>query len=163
MDELFFDEIEMKEKMQNAILDFYKNDKRFEKNHWFKMFGNRYLKFYSSLTEANSQDEMPQFPCSVLTIMSEPDMAWANSTQIEEISRVNFSIEIYTVKVGNTDKELLGSYLSNVVTLGLRNLSGNIAITKNTPLINFDNSVYRRIIRGVFKYNNKTKTFYKGD
>ena len=33
MDELFFDEIEMKEKMQNAILDFYKNDKRFEKTY----------------------------------------------------------------------------------------------------------------------------------
>lgn len=158
MDELYFDELKIKEQIETSILNQYNTDKL----HWHKMFGNRDLKFYSSLSAANSQDESPQFPCAVLSISSEPDTTWANSSQIEEVSTVNFTIDIFTVKVNNVDKETLGSYLTNIVIKGLRNLSGNIVTTRNAPLINFDNSVYRRIIRGVFKYDNKTNTFYKG-
>lgn len=163
MDNLYFDEITMKETLQNAILNRFKNDTRHEKKHWYKMFGNRNLKFYSSQTQANSQKEKPQFPCAIVNIESEPDTFWSNSTQIEEVSIVNISIEIYTVETNNIDKELLGSYLSNIVLMGLRDVSGNIIVTKNAPLINLDNSVYRRLIRGVFKYNNKTQTIYKGE
>lgn len=163
MDNLYFDELEMEEKIEKAILDYYKNDSRHEKNYWFNIFGKKQLKFYSSLTEINTQEELPKFPCAVITIESQPDTTWSNSTQIEQVSIVNFSIEFFTVQVGNTDKKILGNNLSNIITLALRNLSGNIKITKNAPLINIDNSIYRRIIRGAFKYNNKTKTFYKGD
>lgn len=163
MDNLYFDEIAMKEKLQNAISNVYKNDLRHEKNYWYKFFGNRNLKFYSSQTEANSQDKKPQFPCCILSLQSEPNTFWSNSTQIEEISNVDFTVEIYTQKIGNIDKEIAGSYLANIVLLGLRQVSGNITVSFNAPLINFDNNVYRRVIRGAFKYNNKTNTFYKGE
>lgn len=163
MDNLYFDELEMEEKIEYAILDFYKNDSRYEKNHWFNVFGKKQLKFYSSLTEINTQQEKPKFPCAVITIESEPDTQWCNSTQVEQVSRVNFSVEFFTVDINNTDKKILGNNLSNIILLGLRNLSSNITISKNAPLLNFDTNVYRRIIRGVFKYDNTTKTFYKGD
>ena len=163
MDNLYFDELEMEEKFEKAILDFYKNDSRHEKNYWYKTFGNRNLKFYSSQTEANSEDKAPQFPCAIITLQSEPNTTWSNSTQIEQISRVNFTIELYTKKVGNIQNKKLCSYLSEIVTLGLRQLSGNISISKNAPIPNFDTSIYRRIVRGVFNYNNETRTIYKGD
>ena len=163
MDNLYFDELEMEEKIEKAILDFYKKDNRHEPNYWYNVFGKKQLKFYSSLTEINAQEGKPKFPCAVITMESEPDTQWSNSTQVEQISRVSFSIEFFTVDINNIDKKILGNNLSNIILLGLRNLSSNITISKNAPLLNFDTNVYRRIIRGVFKYDNKTKTFYKGD
>ena len=163
MDNLYFDELEMEEKIEKAILDFYKNDYRHEPNYWYNVFGRKQLKFYSSLTEINTLQEEPKFPCAVITIQSEPDTEWSNSSHIEQISKVEFSIEFFTVNVNNIDKKTLGNNLSNIILLGLRNLSSNIKTTKNSSLFNFDTNVYRRIIRGVFKYDNKNHTFYKGD
>lgn len=163
MNELYFDEIKMQESLQNAILDFYKTDSRHEKDYWYKLFGNRNLKFYSSQTEANSQGQKPQFPCIILSIDSEPDTTWINSSQIEEVSRVNLTIELYTMQVNNIDKILLCKYLSEIVILGIRNLSSNIVLTRSTPIPNIDNNICRRIIRGTFKYDNKTNTFSQGD
>lgn len=163
MDNLFFDEIKMKETFEKAIAEFYKNDIRHEEDFWFKLFGNRDLKFYSSLEEANTNKEKPHFPCVLVNIESSPNTQWSNSTQIEKISSVSFDIEFYTTDVGNIDKSKLSYYLSTIILLALRNISGNITVTRNAPIPNIDRNVCRRIIRGSFNYDNNTNTFYKGE
>ena len=163
MDNLYFDELQMKETFEKAIAEYYKNDDRYEEGYWFKFFGNRDLKFYSSMYEANTSKEKPHFPCVIIDIESTPNSQWSNSTQIEEISSVSFNIEFFTTDIGNVDKTISSYKLSTMILLALRQVSGNITVTRNAPILNIDRNVCRRIIRGAFQYNNKTKTFYKGD
>ena len=113
--------------------------------------------------EANTSKEKPHFPCVIIDIESTPNSQWSNSTQIEEISSVSFNIEFFTTDIGNVDKTISSYKLSTMILLALRQVSGNITVTRNAPILNIDRNVCRRIIRGAFQYNNKTKTFYKGD
>lgn len=154
---LTFDELEIQNLIEKAIKDGFKNDEEHEKDYWYKLFGNRDLKIYKSY-----QIDKPQFPCIVVSLSPRAIPAYANSSQIEELTRCTVRVEHYTQAVGKIGKRELGIMVNYKLKQILQS-EFNVLILSNQELAYTDNTIYRRLIQGEVVFDNKEKVFYIGE
>lgn len=162
MNELTFNESEIKELIKDTIIETFITDDKTEeadkKDYWYKLFGNREFDYYESLDESE-----PNFPCFVLEFLPTPDERFVHSTQVEQCTIVNFTLQHFNTRVGEKSKEQIGTEINYRIKQILQK-TFKVKITTNEQVINLnDTQVYRRIIRGSFGYDNKNKVFYRGE
>lgn len=153
MDELIFDEQELIDEIKIEI------ENTFNTNEWKKMFGNKKMKIYNSLTI-----DKPSFPCIIVTVIEAiPNLQMRTSRQVEEYTNFVVEIETYNqaveVDYKKISKEELGIKINNALRLAL-NKRFRFEITSNEPLMNIDSTIYRRriVVRGIM--DNKNKKIY---
>ncbi len=152
-----FDEWAMMELFKSIIKEGFDNDPMQEKDFWYKVFGERDIKFYESY-----QIDKPQFPCIVISFISVPTTRNIHSSEIEQFSTVTALIDTFNQGVGDYGKEQLGIMINTQLKRILQSSFGLI-INNNRTISNIDDSVYRRRIEAGFVYDNKNQIFYQGE
>lgn len=158
MNELTFNENLIKEKISDTIIKGFEQDNADKNDYWYNLFGNKDIDYYESLDESE-----PSFPCFVIDLLPEPDTRFIHSTQVEECTLVNFSLQHFNTKFGDKSKEKIGSEINYRIKQILQQ-NFKLTITMNEQVVNLnDTQVYRRVIRGYFGYDNNKNIFYKGE
>lgn len=157
MNDLTFNELEVKDLFVNTLLDAFKNDTTHEPDYWYNLFGERDMQYYESLDDSDFQ-----FPCFHIDFYPVTDTAFVHSTQVEQFTYVPFYLQHFNVRVGDISKERIGMDINYLIKQTLqKNFKVIISTNETIPNLN-DKQVYRRIIRGCFGYDNKNKVFYQG-
>lgn len=155
MNELTFDEYRIKELLIKTIEEAFRNDETREPDYWYEFFGGCDLQHYESLDESDYK-----FPCFNIELYPEPERA--HSTEVEQFTRVDFYLQHFNIRIGENSKEKIGTAINHLIKQTLqKNFKVTISMNESMPNL-ADNSVYRRIIRGSFGYDNLNKIFYKG-
>lgn len=155
MNELTFDEYAIKELLVNAIEQAFRENETRGSDYWYELFGGNDIRHYESLDEGEYK-----FPCFNIELFPTPEQA--HSTEVEQFTKVDFYLQHFNVRVGENSKEKIGTAINYLIKQTLQKRF-KVTISMNESIPNFaDNSVYRRIIRGSFGYDNLNKTFYKG-
>ena len=122
------------------------------------LFGNRKIKFFDSMAEAN---EKPQFPCFIVNIISSfPATQYNSADDPEHFTEFSMEIEHYNQASKDISKEVLGRKINKAVKSALQS-TYPFNITYNAELANGDFTVYRRLIRCNGIFDNYKKILYR--
>lgn len=143
---------------EQGLVDYIREGlaKAFNTKEWKALFGGKKMQF--------SEDNFGQaqsFPIIYIDVDNcyEPDELH-DSSQVENFTHFDFTIECYNQAKGELTKKQLGRKINAFVVKTLRELM-NPHISYNHEVESPDDTVYRRKIDGYGIYDNQNNIFYR--